>query len=220
MDNTSIGVANANFVTPFLAVGGDIDLYDEDLAVLQTVDRVLAGITHVLDVRQEADDELWWADVRDVTYRWAGIDDAGQRIPVTWFEDVVTWALAALDDPSAKLLTHCHMGINRGPSVGYAVLLGLGWDPVDASMLAIVAEEEPRRPATGLVIGVVTDNQDPEGQGRVKVKFPWLGEPAERNVLRDGRDGLLVAVEQFGLFGLDHPHHDGVDPDLRRPLDG
>jgi hypothetical protein len=24
------------------------------------------------------------------------------------------------------------MGINRGPSAGYAVLLGLGWDPVEA----------------------------------------------------------------------------------------
>ena len=26
----------------------------------------------------------------------------------------------------------------------------------------------------GLVIGIVTDNQDPKGYGRVKVKYPWL----------------------------------------------
>src|SRR5689334_18253851 len=46
-----------------------------------------------------------------------------------------------------------------------------------------------------------------------------LGEPAERHILRDGRDGLFVAVEQFGLFGLDHADDHGVDPDLRCPLD-
>ncbi len=28
----------------------------------------------------------------------------------------------------------------------------------------------------GLVIGVVTDNKDPDGHGRVKVKYPWLSE--------------------------------------------
>jgi hypothetical protein len=28
-----------------------------------------------------------------MTYRWDGIDDAGQRVPVEWFEGIVTWAL-------------------------------------------------------------------------------------------------------------------------------
>ena len=52
--------------------------------------------------------------------------------PTRGFEDVVGWALAALAAPGSRLLTHCHMGINRGPSAGYAVLLGQGWDPVEA----------------------------------------------------------------------------------------
>jgi uncharacterized protein involved in type VI secretion and phage assembly len=32
---------------------------------------------------------------------------------------------------------------------------------------------------SGVVVGVVTNNQDPEGMGRVKVKFPWLSETEE-----------------------------------------
>ena len=126
-----LAVANAHFVTPFLAVGGDLP-FDNDLAREHADDLVAAGITHVLDVRQEADDAWFWSDRGGVRYRWAGIDDAGQIVPAAWFEDVVSWALRALADPGARLLTHCHMGINRGPSVGFAMLLAMGWDPVAA----------------------------------------------------------------------------------------
>ena len=35
-------------------------------------------------------------------------------------------------------------------------------------------EEQSLHPATSLVIGIVTDNQDPKGLGRVKVKYPQL----------------------------------------------
>jgi protein-tyrosine phosphatase len=34
--------------------------------------------------------------------------------------------------PDAVALTHCQMGINRGPSLGFAVLLAQGWDPAEA----------------------------------------------------------------------------------------
>lgn len=127
----TLGVANAHLVTDFLAVGGDLD-YDDDVAVAQTVDLIEAGVTHVLDVRMEANDTGWWAEIPMVEYLNAGIDDAGQRVPTWWFEEIVSWALSALEDPGSLVLTHCHMGINRGPSAGFAILLGLGWDPVEA----------------------------------------------------------------------------------------
>lgn len=128
MDN--ITIANADFVTDFLAVGGDL-AYNKRLALEQAVDLVdVAGITHVLDVRFEAEESLW-EYFPDVKYRWDGIDDAGQTVPATWFEVITDWAVDAIQS-GGLVLTHCHMGINRGPSAGFAVLLRLGWDPVDA----------------------------------------------------------------------------------------
>ncbi len=36
----------------------------------------------------------------------------------------------------------------------------------------------------GVVVGVVTNNQDPDGMGRVKVKFPWLSDEHESHWAR------------------------------------
>jgi uncharacterized protein involved in type VI secretion and phage assembly len=36
----------------------------------------------------------------------------------------------------------------------------------------------------GVVVGVVTNNQDPDGLGRVKVRFPWLSQDHESNWAR------------------------------------
>lgn len=132
-------VANAHFVTDFLAVGGDL-VYDNEVAAAQAIELVDAGVTHVLDVREECDDTELWSYVPEVTYRWDGIDDAGQRVPATWFDGIVDWALEAIESQGV-VLTHCHMGINRGPSAGYAVLLGMGWDPVEA--LAAIRAARP-----------------------------------------------------------------------------
>jgi len=130
---TAFTIANADFVTPRLAVGGDLDNFDPSLALRQAHELEAQGITHVLDVRQEWNDEELMRDlVPTITYHHLGVDDAGQRIPAAWFEEVACWALAALADPDAKVLTHCHMGINRGPSAGFAILLALGWEPVAA----------------------------------------------------------------------------------------
>jgi uncharacterized protein involved in type VI secretion and phage assembly len=41
-------------------------------------------------------------------------------------------------------------------------------------LLGLLLAEPAALPSGGLVIGVVTDNDDPEGLGRVKLTFPWL----------------------------------------------
>ena len=128
-------VANASFVTDHLLVGGDL-AWDDRVAVAQLGELVEAGVTHIVDCRIEAEDSeliAMYAEVMDVEldYRHDGIDDAGQVVPGEWFEELVGHALAAIES-GGTVLAHCHMGINRGPSLGYAVLLAQGWDPVDA----------------------------------------------------------------------------------------
>lgn len=128
-----LAVANADFVTPQLAVGGDLDYWDHHHARAQLSELVAAGVTHIVDTRFEASDEALVAALApDVTYLHHGMDDAGQRVPGGWFDIGVGFVLQAMRDPEAVVLSHCHMGINRGPSLGYAVLLAQGCGVVEA----------------------------------------------------------------------------------------
>lgn len=139
---TGFALANASWVTDRLIVGGDLDVHDDHRAAHQLLELVNAGLTHIVDVRLECNDEEWVTELdRGMTYLWHGMDDAGQRVPGAWFDVTVDWVLEALEDPYAVVLTHCHMGINRGPSLGFAVLLALGWDCVEA--LAAIRQARP-----------------------------------------------------------------------------
>ena len=123
--------ANLHFVTPTLAVGGDISAYDDELAVMQFAEICSLGITHIVDVRLEWSDlDTFAQSAPHIGYLHHGMDDAGQAVPHDWFEQAVSWVEAA--GPEAVVLAHCHMGINRGPSLGLALLLARGWDPVEA----------------------------------------------------------------------------------------
>jgi uncharacterized protein involved in type VI secretion and phage assembly len=64
----------------------------------------------------------------------------------------------------------------------------------------------------GVVVGVVTNNQDPEGMGRVKVKFPWLSDEDESHWARvaapmAGKDRgvyFLPEVDDEVLVAFEH----------------
>ncbi len=125
--------ANAHFVTDRLLVGGDLDAWDEELAVRQLMELIDLGVTHILDARSEwSDEELVGHLAPEISYLHAGIDDAGQRVPEEWFDTVADWGTAALSDPGAVVLAHCHAGINRGPSAGFAIMLASGWEVLEA----------------------------------------------------------------------------------------
>jgi hypothetical protein len=137
---------NLDFVTDRIATGGDLPQVWEDAGAAVRVWQDL-GITHVIDNRQEWTDEDVVARLApEIGYLYNGVDDAGNGQPEHWFDDGVAWAREALRDPDAKVLIHCHMGINRGPSLAYAVLLDQGFDPVDA-----IAAIRTARPIAGVL---------------------------------------------------------------------
>jgi len=123
---------NADFITPWLATGGDLHA-DPALAMADLVLLDEAGVTHILDLRVEWSDEAFVAEhAPHITYVHLGVDDAGQAMPDEWFDAGVDLAADVVAGTDAKLLAHCHMGINRGPSMAYAILLSQGWSVTDA----------------------------------------------------------------------------------------
>jgi dual specificity phosphatase 3 len=94
---------------------------------------VTVGVTDIVDLRLEWNDAAWVAEqMPQLRYQHLGVDDAGQRMPDAWFDTGTDLILSRLQDREARVLVHCHMGVNRGPSMGFAVLLAQGWDPLDA----------------------------------------------------------------------------------------
>jgi len=120
------------WVTPQLALCGGLP--DDPAAKTRQLDEwMAAGVTHIVDTRVERSDEMFViGHAPNVGYSWVGLEDEGGARPDEWFDAGVEAALAAIGGRGGRVLVHCHLGVNRGPSLAFAVMLTLGWDPVEA----------------------------------------------------------------------------------------
>jgi protein-tyrosine phosphatase len=132
-------VSDYEFVTTRLATGAALQGPDDVVAMAS------AGITHVVDCRAEFDDTALFADHPNISVLWDGTQDDGTPKPGSWFEKGIKFALSALAMPDHKVYVHCAAGINRGPSMTYAIMLALGWKGDDA-----VAAIRGVRPQVGI----------------------------------------------------------------------
>jgi uncharacterized protein involved in type VI secretion and phage assembly len=89
----------------------------------------------------------------------------------------------------------------------------------DRGVWSLLEDASSRPLGTGLVIGLVTNNNDPEWMGRVKVKFPWLSGQDESAWARlvapmsGGKRGFfyLPEIDDEVLVGFEHG-------DIHRPF--
>lgn len=133
-------------VTPWLVISGDLSQRRAS-AEVQVREWVEFGITDVVDVRGEWSDQEFLADhAPHIRYHHLGTHDDGTTQSDEWFRHGVSILHDALAHPDAKVLVHCHMGVNRGPSMAFAFLLEQGWDPI-AALDAI----RTARPIAGII---------------------------------------------------------------------
>jgi len=114
------------WLTDRIAVGGGIRTADNMAAVAR------AGVTHIIDMQVEFDDTAL-ATPHGIDVLWNPTDDDFEPKPAELFERGVKFALAALDEPGAKLFIHCAAGVHRAPMMALALLGAMGWKPGEAA---------------------------------------------------------------------------------------
>lgn len=107
-----------SWVTERIATGGGIS----SKADVDTL--VAAGVTHIVDMREEFDDDT--LNDNRVAVSWIPQQDDGTpRNPVQVWQGI-QFVLVALSAKGHKCFIHCAAGVNRGPLETYAVLRAIG----------------------------------------------------------------------------------------------
>jgi len=135
------------FVTDQLIVTGDLHAR-RDLAEKQLDDWAAAGVTHIVDVRGEWNDAALVKECHpQITYLHRPTHDNGGRQDDEWFTSGTSAIVDAMRaDSKNTVVVHCHMGVNRAPSLAFAALLEMGW-PVEEALNSI----RRARPIAGIL---------------------------------------------------------------------
>ena len=124
-----------SFVTRRLATGGAIRSEADATALLA------AGVTHVLNVANDAEDAILAARASCFANPTDDIEPR-QPKPADWFDRSLRFAMPILCFPGATLYVHCAEGLNRGPSTAYAIMRAWGLSAQGAEALIRAARPQ------------------------------------------------------------------------------
>ena len=138
---SQLKLANASQLTDQLWIGGELARGNRPRATRQLNELTHAGIDSIIDCRIEWDDIDWVTEAKaQIDYLSIGVEDAGFLMPDEWWVEGTTYALEQISEGHI-VLSHCQEGINRGPSMGFAILIAQEWDPVEA--LNLIRDRRP-----------------------------------------------------------------------------
>lgn len=133
-------------VNDWLFVSGDLDTFRPQNGLIQLGEWVENGVTDIIDVRGEYDDiDFVNRYASHINYHYLGTHDNGGSQSDSWFEAGVA-VIADVVERGGKAIVHCHMGVNRAPSMAYRLLLENGYDHIESLELIRTA-----RPIAGII---------------------------------------------------------------------
>ena len=120
-------------ITTDILLCGDLSHKFTD-AKLQLAEWRDEGVTHIIDCRNEWNDkQIVGEHGHGIEYIWLGTHDRGGNQQGCWYEEGWNHYQRIMEDnPHAKVMVHCHMGVNRAPSMAFYLMIRKGYEPAEA----------------------------------------------------------------------------------------